>query len=216
MNPICYPALQLSSLWTYEPDSQTGGSCKITSGTATTPMQIAFAPHAGKPWSNAYILHRHSGSLANRWAYITNVTFPTQQDITNLNAYEQDFQKNDGPMIFNFGWQFLAGTGLRLWDRSVPRPDGKFGAWQSPILSQNAAIFKPGIPRRFVMEFSHDAASVTYLGVSIDGVWMSLNITYPALAHQQSPYVNNAVQLDSLGKGAPINMLLNECNLVGF
>ena len=46
--------------------------------------------------------------------YATSITFPTAEDISACNAYEQDFQINDGQHIFN--WGFLFGTGLRVWN----------------------------------------------------------------------------------------------------
>lgn len=208
MFPFCYPALEISKTWTEEADSQTGGTCVITPGTSTQPMKVAFAPNKGSPWANAYILHRNPYQLATMFAYLTSVTFPTATDIANCNAYEQDFQLNPGGAIFNWGWQFLFGTGLRIWNRSA-------GAWVKDAILQFPP-FKPGIPKRLVMLFSRTPNSLTYRGVAIDEDFTPLNITFPCVAGVQNPYLNNAIQVDSKGQGAPINILLNECSVGGF
>lgn len=215
MIPFCLPELQLRNDWTSESDSPefpTWGTSKIVVGTPTSPMKIAFDPvkrPAGQPWPNDYVLHRNVYQPATMFAYMTNILFPTQQDIQNCEAYEQDFQINDGIHIFNLGWQFLFGIGLRVWNRS-----GSGNArWNNTGIP---FTFVPNIPVPLIMQFARDLTTVTYLGASINGVNFPLNLTYPAVPKIQTRYMNNAVQLDSKGQGASINLYLNECSVAGF
>lgn len=229
MNPICYPALEIStkpdgsSTWTFETDTPDDpgapSTCQITAGTPTTPMKATFHPGLRKPpgkWANAYILHRNAFVNATQWSYKVTAMFPTQQDIDNCNAFEEDRQDNPGSMIFNWGFQFLAdgskNAGLRIWNRSAN--DGA-GAWEGPFLPPAACAFAPNVPKQIEVLHARDSAHLTYLGVAIDGTFTPLNITYPALPKQQNAYVNTAWQLDSKGKGAPITCFVR-ASLVGF
>jgi len=212
MTPTCYPSLELSSAWTTQADSPgPHGTCPLAIGTATTPLKVIFTPakrDKGKPWDNVYILHRNAYTDAMLFAYVTSITFPTAADIANCNAYEQDFQINDGKSIFNWGWQFLIGTGLRIWDRANAR-------W-TPTPVMQFKPFTAGQPLRIAFMFSRTLSQVSYLGAALDGVYAPINISFPAVNEAQHPYINNAVQLDSKGQGAPIALWLNECNVVGF
>lgn len=211
MTPFTLPSLQLLNNWTQEGDSQgSHGPCTVTPGTPTAPMHITFTPAQrpqGENWDNAYILHRNAYQGATQFAYVTSITFPTAADIANCEAYEQDFQINDGQHIYNWGWQFLFGTGLRIWNR------GGSVKWNSVGLP---FTFTPGVPVPLIMTFAISGPSVVYLNASINGISTPLNIAYRAVAEKQSPYMNNAIQLDSKGKGAPIQLNLNECSVVGF
>lgn len=208
---LCLPALQLDSHWTEQADSPgEHGTCPITQGTLTEPQKALFTPAKrpqGEPWDNVYILHRNPASTATTFAYVLSVTFPTEQDIANCNAFEMDFQMNDGHTIYNWGWQFLIGTGLRIWDRSA-------GAWvKEPVLPFPA--FAAGVPLRIVAAFSRNGQQLSYLGMGLNGVWNAINHSYSAIAEAQEPYLNNAWQLDSKGQGAPIACWLSECNVIG-
>lgn len=213
MVPFTYPSLQLLSNWTSESDSPqfpTWGTCVITPGTPTVPMKVQFDPverPAGQLWPNAYILHRNAYQASTQFAYVTSVTFPTAQDIANCNAYEQDFQINDGRHIFNWGWQFLFGTGLRIWNR------GGQTKWNNTNIPFE---FTPGVPVPLVMTFGIVNNSVIYLAASINGKCWPLNTTYPAVQKSQPTYLNSAVQVDSKGKGQPITLLVNEATVLGF
>ena len=213
MNPFTLPSLQLQSNWTAESDSPqfpTWGTCQITPGTPTAPMKVVFDPvqrPQGELWPNAYILHRNSYQASTQFAYVTTITFPTASDITNCNAYEQDFQINDGHTLVNWGWQFLFGTGLRIWNR------GGATRWNATGINFS---FTPGVPVPIVMTFAISGQSLTYLAASINGVCNPLGVTYPAVSKDGSRYVNNAVQVDSKGKGAPITLLVNEATVIGF
>lgn len=214
MNPTCYSDLQLKNDWTEQGDSQgTHGQCSIVPSTGGyVPMTVHFSPAArppGQPYDNAYVLHRNAPSGARQWAYIVSVRFPSPADVTNCEAFEMDFQKNDGPYILNCGWQFLFGTGVRIWNRSQK-------AWtKTPVLPMPSSL-PQCLPTRIVSLFSHGENTVTYLGMSFNGVWTPLNISYPAVQESQERYVNNAVQADSKGKGAPISFEVHECSVVGF
>jgi hypothetical protein len=224
-NPIAYPALELStkpdgsSSWTFETDSPDApghpSTCQITPGTPTVPMKAVFHPGVRPPktpWSNAYILHRNQFTNSTDWSYNSTVMYPTQQDIDNSQCYEEDRQDNPGSMIFNWGWQFRFGEGGFIWNRSANNGNGD---WEGPFLTPAAVAFTPGVPKQIVALHSRDTAHLTYLGVAIDGAFMPLNITFPAVPKVQAPYVNNAWQLDSKGQGAPITCFVR-CNLVGF
>ena len=223
MTPILYPDLQLLDTWTEEGDSPGAhGLCKITPGTPTTPMLLGFTPAKRSPgqlWDNAYVLHRNAASPATNFAYWTEISFPTAQDIANCEAFEMDFQQSDGKTIFNCGWQFLFGHGLRIWNKSAKGT--KVDPWGNTVLPASAVAFTPGIPKRITALFSRSsvlgfAKKLTYIGISIDGLWTPLNITYPAVPKVENPYVNCAVQLDSKGQGAPINCAVHECTLLGY
>jgi hypothetical protein len=211
MTPLTLPSLQLRSDWTSQADSPgPHGPCLITPGTPTSPMKVAFSPTQrpqGDDWDNAYILHRNAYEASTQFTYFTNITFPTAQDIANCNAYEQDFQINDGGHIFNWGWQFLFGTGLRIWNR------GGVEKWNNVRVP---FTFTPEVPVPLVMTFAISGTSVVYLSAAINGISTPLNIAYPAVAEKESPYLNNAVQLDSKGHGASILLWVNECTVVGF
>jgi hypothetical protein len=210
MTPFTYPSLELQGGWTQQADSPgKHGPCTIQKGVPTLPMEVLFTPAVRESgnWDNAYILHRNPYVAATQFAYIASITFPTAADIANCEAYEQDFQINNGSHIFNWGWQFLFGTGLRIWNR------GGTVKWNSlgfPF------VFTPGVPVSLVMTFAIAGTALTYLAASVNGICTPINITYQAVAEAESPYVNNAVQLDSRGKGAPISLALNECTVVGF
>ncbi len=215
LSPLCYPNLQTSDTWTSEGDSAgIHGSCVITQGTALQPMKALFTP-AKRPsgaWDNAYILHRNAYQPATLFDFVTSITFPTGQDLENCHAYEQDFQINPGHTIFNWGYQWLFGVGLRLWDRSRTVNSG---GW-----STDAVIpfkpFIPGVPKRLICKMSLTDNTLTYRGVAIDETFTRMNLTYPAVTKAEAQYINNAIQIDSKGKGAPITVLLNECNVTGF
>lgn len=211
MNPTCYPALEMATNWTFEP--QGPGTCTITPGDPTQPMKIVYHPAKSNPWPQAYILHRNAFSNATQWSYPVVATFPTQQDISNCEAFELDRQDNPGATMFNWGWQFRIGTGLFVWNRALHESKG--GGWEGPVLPASAAAFTPGVPKQIVVLHSRDAARVSYLGVAVDGLWTPLQISFPAVPKTQQPYVNNAWQLDSKGQGAPITCSVR-CNLEGF
>lgn len=212
-NPFCYPDLQLKTDWTSQADSPgTHGSCTILPATLTTPMKVSFTPASrpqGQLYDNCYILHRNAGINASLFAYVVSVMFPSQQGITNCDAFEMDFQQNTGSTIFNLGWQALFGTGWRIWDRSL-------GAWEDSGIALPSTQFVPNVPTLITNMFSRTADSVTYVGMSINGGYTPLNVTYPAIEEAQAPYLNNAVQVDSKGKGAPINLCVNACTILGF
>lgn len=211
-NPMCYPALQLEANWTTEADSPgPHGTCTVTLGTLTSPQRVLFTPAKrpeGEFWDNVYILHRNVYSAATLFAYCISITFPTQQDIDNCNAPELDFQMNDGHTIFNWGYQFLIGTGLRIWNRSV-------GAWvKDPVMQ--FPTFKPGEPLKIVAMHSRIGSNVMYNGVALDGTWTPLSHLFPAVPEVQAPYLNCAWQLDSKGKGAPIAAWMDNCSVIGY
>jgi hypothetical protein len=211
MTPFTLPSLQLKTDWTDEADSPgPHGSCVIVPGKPTSPMTVLFTPAQrpqGELWDNIYVLHRNPYQASTQFAYVTNITFPNASDISNCNAYEQDFQINDGNAIYNWGWQFLFGTGLRVWNR------GGKTRWNDTGIK---FTFTPGIAVPLVMTFCIAGPSLTYLGASINGVFNALNLTYPCVEQKQAPYLNNAVQLDSKGKGAPISLWVNEATVLGF
>lgn len=211
-NPTCYPNLQLATNWTTQADSSGAhGTCVLTPGTLSCPQKVTFTPakrESGQLWDNAYILHRNAASAATLFAYCIELTFPTQQDIDNCNAPELDFQMNDGQHIFNWGYQFLIGTGLRIWNRSV-------GAWvKSPVCQ--FPPFVPGVPLRIVVMHSRTAESVLYNGVALNGTWIPLTDVMPVVAKQETPYLNCAWQLDSKGQGAPISCWMDNCSVIGY
>lgn len=212
MNPTCYPALEMLPSWEFVP--QGPGTCMITPGSPTVPMKVLYHPAAVNPWPQAYVLHRNAFSAATEWSYPITFTFPTQQDINNCEAPEIDRQDNPGTTMFNWGWQLRQGTGLFVWNRAAHEHDHS-GGWEGPVLPASAAAFTPGVPKQVVVLHARDATHLTYLGVSIDGLWTPLNITYPAVPKVQTPYTNNAWQLDSKGQGAPITCYVR-CNLEGF
>lgn len=211
MTPFTLPSLQLKSDWTEQADSPgLHGSCPITPGTLSAPMKVTFTPAQrpkGELWDNAYILHRNAYQASTQFAYVTNVTFPNAWDIANCEGYEQDFQLNDGVRLFNWGWQFLFGTGLRIWNR------GGTDKWNDVHIP---FTFTPDVPAPLVMTFARDATSLTYLTACINGASWPLNISFPAVNEPQPLYLDNAVQLDSKGQGAPISLEVNECTVVGF
>ena len=211
MTPFTYPSLQLQTNWTEEADSPgPHGTCPIIPGTPTTPMRFVFTPAVrpqGELWDNVYVLHRNAYQASTQFAYVTSITFPTAEDISACNAYEQDFQINDGQHIFNWGWQFLFGTGLRVWNR------GGLAKWNDAHIP---FTFSPGVAVPLVMTFAIAAQSLTYIAASINGTCHPLNITYAAVQKAGSQYLNSAVQVDSKGKGAPISLAVNECSVIGF
>jgi hypothetical protein len=213
MTPFTLPSLQLKTDWTSESDSPqfpTWGTCAITPGTPTAPMKVQFDPvqrPPGELWPNAYILHRNPYQAATQFSYVTNITFPTAADISACNAYEQDFQINDGTTIFNWGWQFLFGTGLRIWNR------GGAEKWNNTRIP---FTFTPAVPVPLVMTFAISGGTVVYLSASINGTCYPLNTAYAAVQQRQNMYLNNAVQVDSKGKGAPISLWVNEATVLGF
>lgn len=214
MNPYGFPAMQFLTTWTEQGDSPgPHGPCTLTAATETTPMRISFTPAVrpkGSPWDNVYVLQRHHIQNWTWLAYFVTVFFPQQQDIDDCTAFELDVQMNLGNAVINWGWQFLIGTGVRIWNKSAH-------SWLGPVLPPGAAAFSPGVEKHILCAFSHDAErDVRYDGIAVDGTWYPLNQTYPTIPEKQNPYLNNAVQLDSKGKGAPVNLMLNECSLVGY
>ena len=211
MSPFTLPSLQLKPDWTQQADSPgLHGPCTIMHGTPTTPMEVLFTPAKrgqGESWDNAYILHRNPYQPSTQFAYVTSITFPTAADIANCEAYEQDFQINNGTHTFNWGWQWLFGTGLRIWNRGGAV---KWNAIGLPF------TFTPGVPVPLVMTFAISGNSLVYLSASINGTCTPIGIAYAAVAEAEQPYLNNALQLDSKGKGAPISLAVNEVTVIGF
>lgn len=211
-SPTCYAALQLKSDWTQQEDSPgPHGTCPITPGTIASPMEVTFTPAKraqGQPWDNAYIMHRNSPTAATSFAYILNVVFPTTADIANCEAFEFELQHNLGPTIFNMAWQYLFGTGWRVFNYVS-------GVWEGPVIPATPNPFMAGVPARIVALFNHDTELVTHVGLSINGVFTPLDIVHAGKAQQQNPYLNNAVQIDSKGQGAPISLQINECTVIG-
>ena len=163
MTPFTLPSLQLATNWTAKfdspqfPEHRGGTSPQSLQALPPPQMEVQFHPvqrPAGELWPNAYILHRNAYQASTQFAYITNITFPTATDIINCNAYEQDFQINDGQHIFNWGWQWLFGTGLRIWNRGGPT---KWNDVHIPF------TFTPGIPVPLIVTFAIVGSSVVTL-----------------------------------------------------
>jgi hypothetical protein len=212
MNPVCYSALELDAHWTEQADSPgEHGTCPITQGTLTVPQRVLFTPAKrpqGQLWDNVYILHRNAYVPVTQFAYAITVEFPNAASIAACNAFEMDFQVCNGPTVFNWGWQFLIGTGLRIWDRATV-------SWVHQPVMQFPA-FQPNVPLRVVAVFTRTNDTVQYLGMSLNGAWTPLDETFAALQQAGSLYINNAWQLDSKGQGAPIAAWMDNCNVVGF
>lgn len=219
MNPFVYSQLHLLNDWTQQGDSQGAhGTCPIIPGTLISPMKALFTPAVrpqGQPWDNVYILQRNAFQNSTLFNYITNVMFPTQQDINNCNAFEMDFQMNNGASIINLGWQALFGTGWRIWDRSF---NNGAGEWVGPVLPIDG--FTPGVAIDIIHSFSVDYSSIngslTYNGMAVNGLWSPFTYSFPTVASVQHQYLNNAIQLDSKGHGAPIALNINEVSITGF
>jgi len=213
MYPISYPALEFSQAWTEESDSKTGGKCVLSAGNASTPMKAVFSPTAGSPWANAYILHRHPFTPATNWTYPVTAMYPTQADIDNSQCFELDRQDNPGGNMFNWGIQLRFGSGLFIWNRAAKNGAGE---WEGPIPDTLPLVkFTPGVAKQLALTCSRDSSRLAYEALCIDDKIVSLPYNYPSVVKAQTPYVNNAFQLDSKGQGKPITCLVR-CGLFGF
>jgi hypothetical protein len=192
--------------WLVAPGTAANTDSKGSTATATQGQPginsawFGLAPNG--PWADAYF-YKKLGADPNKLTFKFELSFlfGTAADSAASNCIELDIQQVIAGLGFNPGLQFnFGGNQLRVWDRSSknwvdtgkPCPRWAAGQWV-----------------RVIFEAHRDGAKIYVDAVTVNGVRIALNLSFPATKLPLPDMMNCAVQLDGNKAGTAYKLFID-------
>lgn len=170
-------------------NSGSTGSTAVATQSQPGIASASFALAPNGPYADAYWYKKFGvWPKKNTFTYELSFLFGTAGDSAASNCVELDIQQVISGLGFNLGWQFdFSENLLRVWNRS-----GK--NW---VTTKNPCPRWPaGQWVHIVAENHRDGANVYHDAMTINGVRLPINTTFPATPLALPDMLNCAVQLD--------------------
>jgi hypothetical protein len=204
-NTTVFDGLELTP-WLLAPGTaaNTGstGSTAVATQSQSGIASASFALAPNGPYANGYWYKKHGvWPKKNTFTYELSFLFGTAGDSAASNCVELDIQQVISGLGFNPGWQFDFNENLlRVWNRSGknwvttknPCPRWTAGQWVH-VLAEN----------------HRDGANVYHDAMTINGVRIPINMTFPATPLALPDMLNCAVQLDSNKAGTAYKLYID-------
>lgn len=177
------------------------GRATITS--ALTGLSIHMTP--GGPWDTFYQLQRLPPMPWSKQVVYHESYQVADSDIPACQALEGEIQKNDGSLILNGGFQF----DFRK-TKTFNTYDFLAGHWIPTDIPTDIALVADGKTLDVVVVYDLTPTTITWRGLQMNGIWISLGITRPGKSKVEKPYFNFANQWD-FTKSVKVATMLNPC-----
>ncbi len=183
-----------------------GGSLpKAQHGTAliTPGMSVRMTP--GGPWDTFYQLQRMEPQNDATQSIFHVVYKVSASDLPACQAVEGEIFKNDGQFVIDGGFQYdIKGTKrFRTYDYAASK-------WVATTIPCDDSLLSDGKPLDSVVVYDLTPQTITYRGVQINGTWIPLGITRPAVHKPGHACFNYATQFD-FTKLTNVATMLNPC-----
>lgn len=194
--------------WIQQGDSQGAHNDALLN--CGTPLWCSWTPVArpqGQFWDNLYVYQTSQIQDSNIQLDIA-VRFRTAQDLANTYCFEFECHQVVDNHVFNGGWQARFDDG-HWWAYKYGNP----GKWMPTGIAINAGDFTPSQPTNIIAQYQRVQGGLNFLTLTVNGMCNQVNYTDPAFQKSGANKLNWAFQLDSRGRGAPINIDLLAYNV---
>jgi len=163
-------------------------------------------------WDNLY-LHQNSTIADSNITLNMLPLYRTSQDLTNCNCWEFEIDKQLSGLWYDGGWQARFDDGH--WWYFNPSL-GTNGEWVPSGIPIRIGDFVPGQFTHISAQYQVVTGGLKFLTLAVQGQCNQVGWTSPTRQRGGADHLNWAFQLDSRGKGAPINIALAAYNVFTF